>query len=259
MKFSFRLILVAMAVFTGGCATVPQMPLALSPTLATPQAGRIGVGMTALPKLDTQVPGASCLLCLMAATAATSGITAHAATLPYENLPKLKNEIADLLRKKGADVIVIAENLDVGALPNASNGEPNAARKDFSALRQKYKIDKLLVVEIKLLGFTRSYSAYFPTSDPKSLLDGVGYIVNLANNTYDWYMPVSISKGTDQNWDEPPEYPGLTNAYFQTLEIGRDTFLRPFTEAPAAVQPTLIESPAKPISANGSSPFSSPK
>jgi len=250
MKFSFGLILATVAVFTSGCATVPQKPVALSPTMVNPQAGRIGVGMTALPKLDTQLPGAGCLLCLMAATAATSGITTHAGTLPYEDLPNLKNEIADLLRKKGADVVVIAENLDVGALSNSASKEPNVARKDFSPLRQKYKVDKLLIIEIKELGFTRSYSAYFPTSDPKGLLNAVGYIVNLTNNTYDWYLPVSISKSADQNWDEPPKYPGLTNAYFQTLEIGRDAFLRPFADAPVAAKPKAVESPAKPISAS---------
>jgi len=85
-----------------------------------------------------------------------------------------------------------------------------------------------LVIDITALGFTRTYSAYIPTSDPKSLLRGAGYMVNLSNNTYEWYLPVVVSKGADRNWDEPPKFPALTNAYFQGLELGKDRFLEPF-------------------------------
>jgi hypothetical protein len=73
------------------------------------------------------------------------------------------------------------------------------------------------------------------------LLQGVGYIVNLKNNTYEWYLPVLVTKAADQNWDEPPKFPGLTNAYFQALEIGKDSFLRPLAgDWPSSVQPTII-------------------
>jgi hypothetical protein len=60
------------------------------------------------------------------------------------------------------------------------------------------------------------------------MLSGVGYMVNLSRNSYDWYLPVHIQKSADGVWDEPAKYPGLTNAYFQTLELARDSFLKPF-------------------------------
>jgi hypothetical protein len=53
-------------------------------------------------------------------------------------------------------------------------------------------------------------------------------VVNLKTNAYEWFMPVNILKSAEQKWDEPPKYPGLTNAYFQALELGRDSFLKPF-------------------------------
>ena len=83
------------------------------------------------------------------------------------------------------------------------------------------------MIDITALGFTRTYSAYIPTSDPKALLRGAGYIVNLNNNTYEWYMPVIITKSADKNWDEPTKFPGLTNAYFHALELGKDRFFEP--------------------------------
>jgi hypothetical protein len=83
-------------------------------------------------------------------------------------------------------------------------------------------------VNVATLGFLRTYSAYIPNADPKGVLQGAGYVVNLKTNAYEWFMPVNILKSAEQKWDEPPKYPGLTNAYFQALELGRDSFLKPF-------------------------------
>lgn len=229
MKVRFGFILSAIVVFVSGCTSVPQQSVSLSHNAFNSQAGRIGVAMTALPKQDIRLPGADCLLCIAAASIANSSLINHTKTLSYEDLPTLKNRLADLLRKKGADVTVIEGNLNLESLRDFSTKEPNFARKDFSPLRQKYNIDRLLVIDIVAIGFIRTYSAYIPTSDPKALLEGTGYMVNLKNNAYDWYQPISVTRSTDQNWDEPPKFPGLTNAYFQVLEIGKDRFFEPFS------------------------------
>lgn len=248
MKIRFGLLLAALAVLTSGCATVKQTPVALTKNAVDAQAGRIGVVMTALPKVDTYLPGAGCLLCLAVASGMNSKLTAHAATLSYEELPNLKNDVAGLLRKNGATVTVINEDLDLNALPDASVKGINLAGKDFSSLQRKHQIDKLLVINIKMIGFERTYSSYVPTSDPKSLFEGVGYMVNLKTNTYDWYQPVRITKSADQSWDEPPKYPGLTNAYFQSLEMGKDQFLQPFAAEVKAAAPkvALMPTPSLP-------------
>lgn len=229
MKYFIGLTLVATAFLTGGCATAPQQPVPLSQMAIGGQPTRIGVGMTALPKLDTQVPGAGCLLCLAVATAANSTLTSHAQSLSYEDLPNLKKEIAGLLQKTGAAVTVIDDELNIESLSSYDAKGPNIARKDFSPLQAKYQIDKLLVIEISALGFIRTYSAYVPTSDPKGFFQGKGYMVNLKTNTYEWYQPTEIAKSADQQWDEPPKFPGLTNAYYQALELGKESYLRPFS------------------------------
>ncbi|MBC7956976.1 MAG: hypothetical protein H7Y33_14040 [Cytophagales bacterium] len=186
--------------------------------------------MTALPAVDMNLPGAGCLLCMAAASVANSSLSTHTKTLPYEDLPKLKNQVAQALGKKTKDVIVIEAPLDLTTLPDAMSKGPNLATKDFSSLQKKYGVDKLLVIEIKAVGMERTYSGYIPTGAPLSVLDGSGYLVNLSNNTYEWYKPVRVTRAADGKWDEPPKFPGLTNAYFQVLEMGKDEFLKPFTE-----------------------------
>jgi len=229
MKIYIYVVLAAILIFQTGCGTVPhQDPVLLSANTLIASAGRVGVIMTPLPKVDTNFPGADCLLCYAAAAAMNSTLTDYVRTLPYEDLPKLKSDIAGLLRKKGANVVVIEEDLDIKILPDYKSSEPNRAYKDFSPLKKKFNIEKLLVINISSLGVWRSYASYVPTSDPKMVLNGAGYLVNVNNNTYEWYMPIAITKSADGQWDEPPQFPGLTNAYFQTLENGKDSLLMPF-------------------------------
>ncbi|MBI4998879.1 MAG: hypothetical protein HZA64_01190 [Rhodocyclales bacterium] len=183
--------------------------------------------MTTLPKLDTQIPGASCLVCLATATLANADLTTHAQTLPHDDLTSMKETVAKHLRAKGADALVIDEYIDLDALPSFDGGGENIAKKDFTAVGKKYNINRLLVIEMKALGFIRTYSAYIPTSDPKAYLNGNGYLVDMKTNAYDWYLPVVVTKSADGKWDEPPTFPGLTNAYFQAVEIAKDTLLKP--------------------------------
>jgi hypothetical protein len=224
----FRIAIVALVTLVVGCAGTPQIPVPLATSEIAAKDVRVGVAMTPLPKLDTQFPGAGCLLCIAAAAAANSSLTDHTRTLPYEDLPKLKNALAERIRKNGAGARALDEDLNLDALPDFATKGPNIAKKDFSSLQKKYNIDKLIVINVNSLGMLRTYSAYFPTSEPKALFQGIGFMVNLKTNVYEWYMPLQVLKAAEGKWDEPPRFPGLSNAYFQALEIGKDSFLAPF-------------------------------
>lgn len=223
------LALVSATLLLSGCAVTHQQPVQLSATAISPTPSTsVGVVMTKLPKVDTDFPGANCLLCYGLAAAANKSLTDYTHQLGYEDLPKLKDDLAELIRKKGGTVQVIADELDLRSLPDAANKGPNLAMKDFASLRAKYHVDKLLVVNIYTLGFLRTYASYIPTSDPKATFSAIGYMVDLNTNAYDWYEPINISKSADGAWDEAPKFPGLTNAYFQALELGKDEFIKPF-------------------------------
>lgn len=222
------IILIAGVITLSGCAGTPQQNLDLAPGVLSAQTGRLGIVMTSMPKVDTFFPGADCLLCMATASLANTTLTAYTQTLPTEDLTKLKQEVADLIQKRGIKVTVIEESLNLDNLPKWSVEAPNVARKDFVSLKQKYGVDKLLVMQVNILGIRRNYAAYFPTGEPTAVLEGAGYIVNLNNNVYEWYSWVSNTKNSDGKWDEPPSFPGLTNAYFQVVETSKDNFLKPF-------------------------------
>ncbi|HEU4775283.1 MAG TPA: hypothetical protein VFS95_00575 [Telluria sp.] len=227
MNLRLSLVLVSLVALLTGCATAPQLPVAVSPQVLATPGTRIGVVMTALPKVDTEFPGAYCLLCMVAASATNSTLTDYTRTLPYEELPQLKNQLADVLTKRGATVVMI-DKVDFDKLPDYSPATPNFARKNFSALKAQYNVDKLVVIALTGVGIERTYSAYIPTADPKARVAGVSYLVNLNSNALEWYLPLNVQKASDGKWDEPAKFPGLTNAYFQVLEMTKDEVLKPF-------------------------------
>lgn len=213
-----------------GCAGTPQGPVALNHAELVKPEVRIGVAMTTVPPVDTHLPGADCLLCYAAASMANSSLTSHAKTLPSDELKQVKDQVAEILKKRGAKVRVIDEPLDLERLPKAASSGPNIAPKDFSALKSKYEVDKLLVIDVRSVGFQRAYASYIPTSDPRGWVRGSGYVVNLSNNSYEWLLPVEVLRAAEGKWDEPPKYPGLTNAYFQAIEMAKDQITAPLSQ-----------------------------
>lgn len=210
----------------GGCATSPPQPVSLNAAALSSTGGRFGVSMTPLPKVDTEFPGASCLLCLAVASATNSTLTGHVRTLSYEDLSTLKDQAVAAITKKGAVAVVINEEIKLDSLANFGGEVQNFARKDFRTLREKHNVDKLIVIQFSALGVWRNYAAYVPTEDPKAVLKGVVYMVNLQTNALEWYTPIDIVKSA-ASWDQPPKFPDLTNAYFQALELGKDAVLLP--------------------------------
>jgi hypothetical protein len=228
--FSFRLAALLAAVsLLAGCAAPVQNPVPLrAEAFATP-GGRIGVLTTAIPKPDTQFPGAGCLLCIATASAVNSKMTDHVRTWGLEELQPLKAELSQLLRARGQEVVLIEEAIDVAALPERSNPGENQARKDFSALKTKHRVDRLLVVEFGFVGVMRPYSSYFPAGEPYATVAGRAYVLNLGSHAYEWHETLAVRKPAEAGkWDEPPQFPGLTNAYFQAIELTKDQIKRPF-------------------------------
>jgi hypothetical protein len=228
MLFRRASLLLATALFLGGCATPPQAPVNLAGDYFATKPGRVGIATNELPKPDTFFPGAGCLLCLATASIANSELTTHVRTLNTDDLKPLKADLAKLLRAQGLEVVLIDEALKLDTFPDRASPAPNTARKDFSALRDKYKIDRLLLVNVSAVGYTRNYSAYIPNGDARATLQGEGSMVNLSTQALEWHEPLAISRAAESKWDEPPKFPGLTNAYFQALEMAMDQVKKPF-------------------------------
>jgi hypothetical protein len=224
MSIRATLLGVFVAASLAACQTVPQAPVALAHDKLGAQSGRIGVAMSE-PKVDLYLPGAGCLLCLAAATMANTSLNTYSHTLKDDDLVQVKGEIVELLKKKGIDASVVDGPLAIRDLPTLKLG-PNTSPRDFSSLSKRF--DHLVVIDVQQLGFVRNYAAYVPTSDARATLQGAAYMVDLKTNALEWYETLSLVKAADGKWDEAPAFPGLTNAYYQVIELGKDELKKPF-------------------------------
>jgi hypothetical protein len=231
--FNLTFALVSIALLAA-CAGPVQLPVDLPANYfvgAKAKPSRIGVVMSEMPKPDTQFPGASCLLCLGVANLAHSSLNKEVQAFSTNELKPLPADLVALLQKQGLDAVLINEPLKVTDLPDIKSGDtPNKSRKDFSALKAKHNVDRLLVVHLTSLGVWRSYSAYIPTDLPAAVAKGTASIVDLGNNNLDWYLPINLSRKADGAWDEAPKFPGLSNAYYQVLESVADMVKKPFAK-----------------------------
>lgn len=209
-----------MVLMISGCAVAPQTPIPLGNDYLKARTDAIGVAMSAVPKPGVEYPGAGCLLCLMTASVANKSLADAVPNWPTDELASLKGELLTLLSRRGQTVRDIEGPLNVTALPDRAGVQPGFARKDFSSLRAR-GVERVLVVDLKSVGVWRNYAAYVPTGAPQAILKAEVYIVDLATHRLDWYQVLDLSRVAEGNWDEPPKFPGLANAYFQVMEEGK--------------------------------------
>jgi hypothetical protein len=219
------LTIFVLTMMLGACASVPQQPIAFDAGAIAGGKNRVAIQMNNIPATDTSFPGAGCLLCIGVARAAHIDLSTQVQSLAPEDLKTLPDRLAKVLRDDGAQVIVLDQPVDIGNLStNAEKGEnQKLTSKDFKPLADKLGVDKLLVLDIGAQGVMRPYSAYVPTGVPRAYVSGVAYMVDLKTNTYVWYATVNTARPAEGAWNEPPSFPGLTNAYYQVLAETSDS------------------------------------
>lgn len=221
MKYLKIIFLSAISLAIISCAQHPQELIALSPKFATEINGKIGVKVI-IPKPNTHLVGAGCLLCIAVAEAANSSLTKYTKTLDYTDLKESDQIILESLERKGAEVKIIAEPFSIKKLKKFKTKELNYAKKNHTPLKQKFDIDKLFVLNLTSIGVYRPYANYIPTGAPTGLVEGVFYLLDLNTNKYEMYQTIDFKINTQGEWDESPNYPGITNAFYQAVEQAKD-------------------------------------
>ncbi|UTW45846.1 hypothetical protein KFE80_02740 [bacterium SCSIO 12696] len=227
MKKFLCLLASVATLFLTACATNPQYPVSLSHGELV-RGEKVGIYIDKLPEVNTGFPGADCLLCIGVASAAHTALTAHVKSLSADDFLTVAEGLNNEISRVGSSVVPIEESINFRKLPKHKTKELNFAKKNFSSFKKKYDIGSLLVIDINAIGVHRGYASYVPTGDPQAVLLGTAYMVDLETNAYRWYKPISIYRSAEGDWKEKPSYPGLTNAFYQVIEQGKDEILSPF-------------------------------
>lgn len=222
-------VVVALCVlFVTGCASVPQQQNVDLNLNLIPKEQKIGLYVSPLPKITTSFPGAGCLLCLGAAALANSSLTKQVETFQAEELAKTKANITQQLKAKGYDVVVIDTLIPAKKLAKIKPVAGSTIAKNYSAYKTQHNVDQLLVVNFLTVGVVRQYSSYVPVSAPQASVSAQFYMIDTARNSYSLYAPINLVKSADGEWDAPPTFPAMTNAFYQAEEEAVDSLKKPF-------------------------------
>lgn len=223
------LALLAAVMLLSACGSTPQAPVNLSSNyFEANKDNKLGVYLNAIPEVDTSLPGASCLLCYAAASAANSSLSSHFQSLQSDDLAVIDEELLELLKAKGVKAQQIDTNINIDKLKKFKTKELNFASKDFRSLKDTLAVDQLLVIDFDMVGAVRSYSSYIPNGPPTAAVSGTVYIVDLASNQYVQFDRFNINLAAQGEWDEPPAFPGLTTSYYQVVEMAKDRIKKQF-------------------------------
>ncbi|WP_221795225.1 hypothetical protein [Oceanobacter mangrovi] len=228
MTFLKLLSLVAVVAITG-CSVAAQKPVALNEEAFT-QTNSIAIIATEVPTPDTTFPGASCLICAGIAIANHSALTEKVVTFSTEELVSLPEDLKQVLAESGKQVVISDKPLVLKSLPDSKSKLENSSKKDFSGLAKELGVSKALVIDVQFDGVLREYSSgYIPAAAPVGYVYGYAYLVNPETSQYEWFMPLNIREAVEGEWDEPADFPKLTNAYYSAVEKFRDAVLNAFT------------------------------
>lgn len=216
---NFKAAVVALlAIGLTACASTPFSPITIDTHFYQDNNATVGVYIVAPDKVDTYLNGASCLLCYAAAAAANNALTRHIQTLNVSDFTEVEADVVQILQDKGIKATVINQDLKLNRLKKTKSKAAGFAEQDFTSLKMTTGVDKLLVVQIDMLGALRMYSGYVPTSSPTGAVSGKLFMVDLASNKLDLDQRIGELVAVEGEWDEPSTFPGVTTAYFKAVE-----------------------------------------
>ncbi|CAD5108595.1 hypothetical protein [Zestomonas carbonaria] len=210
-----------------GCAT-PQPPVPLDQAFWTEKQDRIGVAYNDIPKPTVAMVGQQGLLDIAINQGLASGLRSKVETWDAQALERIPVEITGTLKEQGYQAVQLPKPLHLEALGEAKEKKLGYFAVDASPLKQRYQVDKLVLLSFSNAGTERSYYGMIPTSDPVSRIVVSTYVVDLDDNRLLYYKPIVVSRTAEGEWDESPEFPNLTNAFYQALDATHQELVAPF-------------------------------
>jgi len=226
------------AIFAVGCAST-NVRQDLDASFWENKDEPIAVSIASLPKPGHFGTGSQGLLDIAINQGNAQPIIDHMQTISLEDYNKAVPEISAALKAQGFNAVEITENVDVDSLPEFD--EPNDAGDkvysdhDFSTLREKYKVNRMILVRVTRVGTQRNYYGFIPTGAPSAITWATCELIDLNTNELLWRKPFNQQMAVDEPWDQPTSYPNITRALEKAMLMSRKSL-------PEAFNPTLVKS-----------------
>lgn len=214
--FSFGIVLLLSA-----CATQQQVQLKKDFWQNKEQTLGILVVQVAQDRNVIQQGGRIGLLDHAINNAMASDLNAYLEKQEIVELNVLGKRIAERARAIGVKAVMIDKKITMADLKERP-GQVNDgfARHDFSPIIADYKLDRLLVLSPVFTGTARNYYGFIPTSDPVGTFQAFGELIEVPSHTLVWYKPINATRQVKQPWDQPPNFPNVTQAMRDAINTG---------------------------------------
>lgn len=200
------------------CASTPFNPIKMDQNLYQNKDATVGVYIVAPDKVDTYLDGASCLLCYAAAAAANGSLTKHMKTLDVNDFTAIKTDLVEILQEKGMNAQLVEAKLALTKLKKFKPKSAGFAEQDYTPLKAAAGVDKLLILQVNMLGAQRFYNGYVPTSSPSGAVSAKMFMVDLTSNKLELDQRINERVAVEGEWDEPTSFPGVTSAFYEAVE-----------------------------------------
>ncbi|WP_417329931.1 hypothetical protein [Halomonas cupida] len=228
------LVISAAALLISGCAN-RQAPVAMHQSVWQEKHERIGVTASVVNQPQLYKIGPQGLLDLAINNEMTLDLREAMQDWDNQALKDIPQELAASLEDRGYEVVMIPEPLRIEDFQEVDNRQDGYSAHDFRPLKPRYQIDKLIVVSIGAHGLTRSYYGFIPTSDPVATVNHLSSVIDLDDNRYLLHQSGSVEQAAEGEWDQPPLYPHLAEAYSKAIEQARQDILAEFQNQPATM------------------------
>src|SRR5471030_1638856 len=209
-----------------GCAHV-QPPVPLDPQFWAAKETTIGVAITVMPEPELAVTGHQGILGYVINRGVNSRLIDAVEKWQVSSLNTLPDVIVAKLQAKGYKARRIYEPVDLSAYKETGFRE-GYMDHDMSAIKARYGVDRLLLLNVFTVGATRSYYVYIPLSVPKAQVSGQGMLIDLSDNKLMWFQPFATVLAAHGEWDEPT-YSSLSKAFYQAVDSSRQQMITPFS------------------------------
>jgi len=230
-----KLLLITLVAMLTGCVTVTPN-FAVKQQFWNDKSKTIGVVVGSIPQPSAHKGGNQGLLDMAINNSNASDLEDHLKTLDVSSINGLALKMSKYLKGKGLKVKAFKNTLDLDALADfeAENNDAKKiyyANKDYRALKKKYGVDKLLVINIVRIGTLRTYYGFLPTGDPSGLSHLGGYVVDLSSNQLEWKQSVvNQIPHNAAEWDAPPKFDALTKAMYTAFKQSKSMLFNHFAE-----------------------------
>jgi len=229
------IVLVASIAVLAGCVTVVPN-FSARPVFWERKQAVIGVAVAELPKPTAYKGGSQGLLDIAINNANAGSLETHLGSLDISKVANISDRIVEYLTVKGFKVKQIKDPIKISELKELEKDTANAADNprsshDFTPLKAKYGIDKLVLITVTQVGTVRNYYGFIPLGAPSGITSMSGKAINLTDNSLEWnQVTTQTVPSADPEWDQPPEYPGLTKSVFVALDRTRDSLYNLFVQ-----------------------------